>query len=116
NPLFMVNVVDYLLAEGLITETGGQWELNARLEELEMGVPENIRQMITKQITRLSLEDQEVLEAASISGMSFSALAIASALGKDAVEVEERCEELALRNCFLRERGVGEFPDGTVSA
>jgi predicted ATPase len=116
NPLFMVNVVDYLLAEGLIIETGEQWELNAKLEELEMGVPENIRQMITKQITRLSLEDQQVLEAASISGMSFSALAIASALGKDVVEVEGRCEELARRKCFLIERGVGEFPDGTVSA
>ena len=116
NPLFMVNVVDYLLAEGLIAETGEQWELNARLEELEMGVPENIRQMITKQITRLSTEDQQVLEAASISGMSFSALAIASALGKDVVDVEARCEELARRKCFLVERGVGEFPDGTVSA
>ena len=116
NPLFMVNVVDYLLAEGLIAETGEQWELNARLEELEMGVPENIRQMITKQITRLSLDDQQVLEAASISGMSFSALAIASALGEDVVAVEARCEELARRKCFLVERGVGEFPDGTVSA
>ena len=116
NPLFMVNVVDYLLAEGLITETREQWELNAKLEELEMDVPENIRQMITKQITRLSLEDQQVLEAASISGMSFSALAIASALGEDVVEVEGRCEELARRKCFLTERGVGEFPDGTVSA
>lgn len=116
NPLFMVNVVDYLLAEGLIAETGEQWELNARLEDLEMGVPENIRQMITKQITRLSVEDQQVLEAASISGMSFSALAIASALGADVVDVEARCEELARRKCFLVERGVGEFPDGTVSA
>jgi hypothetical protein len=83
---------------------------------LEVGVPENIRQMITKQITRLSVEDQQVLEAASISGMSFSALAIASALGEDVVEVEGRCEALARRKCFLRERGVGEFPDGTVSA
>ena len=116
NPLFMVNVVDYLLAEGLITDTGERWELNARLADLEMGVPENIRQMITKQITRLSIEDQQVLEAASISGMSFSALAIASALGQDVVEVEARCEELARRKCFLVERGEGEFPDGTVSA
>jgi len=72
--------------------------------------------MITKQITRLSAEDQQLLEAASISGMSFSALAIASALGEDVVEVEGRCEELSRRKCFLRERGVGEFPDGTVSA
>jgi predicted ATPase/DNA-binding winged helix-turn-helix (wHTH) protein len=116
SPLFMVNVLDYLLAERLIIETGEQWRLDAKLEELEVGVPENIRQMIEKQIARLSKEDQLVLEAASISGMNFSALAIASALGEDVVEVEARCEELARRNCFLRACGVGEFPDGTVSA
>ena len=116
NPLFMVNVLDYLLAEGLIRKSDEQWSLKARLDELEVGVPENIRQMIAKQIARLSTEDQQVLEAASISGMTFSALAIASALGQDVVDVEMRCEELARRNCFLRARGTGEFPDGTVSA
>jgi predicted ATPase len=68
-----------------------------------------------KQIARLNVEDQQVLEAASISGMNFSALAVASALGQDVLEVEARCEELARRNCFLRVRGVAEFPDGTVS-
>ena len=112
----MVNVVNYLLAEGLIVETEQHWRLNARLEELEVGVPENIKEMIAKQIDRLSREDQQVLEAASISGMNVSALAIASALREDVVKVEGRCEELARRNCFLRARGVGEFPDGTVSA
>ena len=115
HPLFMVNVLNYLLAEQLIFETGEHWILNTRLEELNVGVPENIREMIGKQIARLTVEDQQVLEAASISGMNFSALAIASALGKDVVEVEGKCEELARRNCFLRVRGVAEFPDGTVS-
>lgn len=115
HPLFMVNVLNYLLGEDLIFKTGEHWILNTRLEELEVGVPENIREMIAKQIARLPLEDQQLLEAASISGMNFSALAIASALGQDVVEVEGRCEELARRNCFLTVRGTAEFPDGTVS-
>ena len=116
NPLFMVNVVDFLFAQGLIVAADGGWKLNVRLEELEVGVPENIRQMIAKQIERLSKEDQQVLEAASICGMKFSALAVASALGVDVVEVEERCEELARQSCFLKAIGYAEFPDGTVSA
>ena len=115
NPLFMVNVVNYLLGERKIIETGDHWRLNAGLEELEVGVPENIREMIEKQIARLTVEDQQVLEAASISGMNCSALAIASALGEDLVEVEARCEELARRSCFLKSCGVGEFPDGSIS-
>lgn len=115
HPLFVVNVLNYLLAEQLIFETAEHWILNTKLEELEVGVPENIREMIGKQIARLNVEDQQILEAASISGMNFSALAVASALGQDLVEVERRCEELARRNCFLRVCGIAEFPDGTVS-
>jgi DNA-binding winged helix-turn-helix (wHTH) protein/tetratricopeptide (TPR) repeat protein len=116
NPLFMVNVVDFLFAQGLIATSNGRWSLNVRLEDLEVGVPENIRQIIAKQIERLSREDQQVLEAARICGMTFSALAVASALGVDVVDVEERCEELARQSCFLKATGSGEFPDGTVSA
>lgn len=115
NPLFMVNVLNYLLSEGKIIEMAEHWQLNARLEELEVGVPENIREMIEKQIARLSAEDQRLLEAASISGMNCSALAMASALGEDVVEVETRCEELSRRSCFLTSSGVGEFPDGSIS-
>ena len=115
NPLFMVNVVTYFLNEGEIFETDGHWRLNGKLEELGVGVPENIREIIEKQIARLSMEDQRLLEAASISGMNCSALAMASALGEDVVQVEARCEELARRKCFLMSCGVGEFPDGSIT-
>ena len=115
NPLFMVNVVNYLIAVGLIIKTGEHWQLNARLEELEVGVPENVREIIEKQIVCLPRDDQQLLEAASISGMNFSALAVASALGEDVVEVEVRCDKLARQNCFLRTHGIGEFPDGSIS-
>ena len=116
NPLFLVNVVDFFLAQGFIASPAEQWKLRVGLDDLEVGVPDNIRQMIEKQAERLPREDQQVLEAASICGMKFSALAVASALGTDVVEVEERCEALARQSCFLRARGAGEFPDGTVSA
>src|SRR5262249_26619609 len=53
NPLFMVNVVDYLLAEGRIVEDSGEWHLRAYSTELLSGVPETIRQVIDLQIDRL---------------------------------------------------------------
>jgi DNA-binding winged helix-turn-helix (wHTH) protein/tetratricopeptide (TPR) repeat protein len=115
NPLFMVNVVDFFSAQGFIVRSD-EWKLGVRLEELDVGMPDNIRQMIEKHIERMSREDQQVLEAASICGMKFSALAVASALGTDVIDVEERCEALARQSCFLQARGSGEFPDGTVSA
>ncbi|HKA17048.1 MAG TPA: AAA family ATPase [Blastocatellia bacterium] len=116
NPLFVVNLIDFFISQGLIVHQDGAWNLVSRLGDLEVGMPENIRQMITRQIERLSSEDQQVLEAASLCGMRFSALAVASALGIDLIEVEDKCEELARKSYLLKASGTGEFPDGTVSA
>src|SRR5262249_658919 len=64
NPLFMINVVDYLLARGLIVEVDGRWGLEIELEEVELGVPQDIRGMIDKQINRLNADEQRLLEVA----------------------------------------------------
>jgi tetratricopeptide (TPR) repeat protein len=114
NPLFMVNVVDYLIAGGILVEHRGQW--GARQEEEQIKVPENIRQMIVKQIERLSPEEQRVLEVASAAGAEFSAAAVAAAVEAEISEVEEKCEGLARRAQFLQVSGVSEWPDGTVAA
>jgi len=116
NPLFMVNVADYLQTEGLIARNDGRWRLQVELAELALGVPESIRQMIEKQIERLSQADQRVLEAASVAGLEFPAAAVAVALEEDMLRVEERCEELARRHRFLEPTGVCESPNGVVTA
>jgi DNA-binding winged helix-turn-helix (wHTH) protein/tetratricopeptide (TPR) repeat protein len=115
NPLFMMNVVDYFVAQGLIVQGEGRWQLRVALEEIAVGVPENIRQMIEKQIERLSSEQQRVLEAASIAGIDFSTTAVAAAVEADVIDTEERCQELARRHQFLQATGIGEMPDGTAS-
>jgi len=115
NPLFMVNVVDYLVAQGVIVECGGQWELRARLEEVGTEVPASLRQMIEEQIERLSTEEQRVLEVASVAGVEFSAATVAAGLGEEVVTSEERCAGLVRRDQFLRACGVEEWPDGTAA-
>ena len=116
NPLFMVNAVDYLQSEGLIDDRDGQWRLNVKLAELEMDVPESIRQMIEKQIDRLSRDEQRTLEVASVAGMEFDVAAVAAGLEKGVVEIEEICEELARRRQLLHEVGMIELPDGAAPA
>jgi len=44
----MVNAVDYPLAEGLIGEYEGRWELVGEIENVEVGAPDSIKQMIEK--------------------------------------------------------------------
>jgi predicted ATPase len=116
NPLFLVNIVEDLLTRGLLSERDGRWELTARIDEVEVGVPENLLQMIAQQIERLSREEQRVLEVASVAGVEFAVAVVAAALEANSMEVEEWCEELGRRQHILRPAGVAEWPDGTVTA
>src|SRR5262249_55959855 len=115
NPLFIVNVVDYLLAQGLILELDRRWRLKIELAELELGVPQDIRGMIDKQIDRLSADEQRALEAASGVGIEFPVAAVAAGLEEDEIQIEERCEGLAKRYQFVSPMGVTEWADGTVT-
>jgi DNA-binding winged helix-turn-helix (wHTH) protein/tetratricopeptide (TPR) repeat protein/CheY-like chemotaxis protein len=116
NPFFLVNAVDYLQAEALIAKRNAHWCLTVPLGELEVGVPESIRQMIEKQIERVDREQQRVLEVAAIAGLEFSTSAVAAGLEQTLLHVEEQCEQLARRQLFLRATGVNIYPDGTVTA
>ena len=115
NPFFLVNAMDYLQAEGLIAERDGQSRLTVALAELEVVAPENIRQMIEKQIERLDRGQQRVLEVAAVAGAEFLAAAIAVGLERGLTEVEEQCEELDRRRLFLRTTGVCSMPNGVVT-
>jgi DNA-binding winged helix-turn-helix (wHTH) protein/predicted ATPase len=115
NPLFMVNVVDSWEAQGWLEEGEGKQRLRMGLDELAQGVPENLREMLAQQLERLALEEQRVLEAASVAGVEFSAAAVAAGLVANVLEIETQCERLARRQQWLRSIGVDEWPDGTVA-
>lgn len=115
NPLFMINVLEYLVDEKIIAEQDGRWELQVALDEVELGVPENIRNMIEKHIERLTPEEQRVLEGASVVGMDCSAVAMSAGLAEDVVRIEEICDGLARRHHFLLPAYLAELPDGTIT-
>ena len=82
--------------------------------DVALGVPVSLHQMLAHQLERLTPEEQRVLEAASAVGVTFSAAAVAAALARDVVAVEEQCESLAQRQQWLRPVGIAEWPDGIV--
>jgi len=112
NPLFMVNAVDYVEGAGLIAKREGTWELVVDLQNVQVGVPDNIKQMIEKQVAHLGDENQLTLEAASVAGVEFSALALASALDEDLDVVRSRCDELAGKRQYIQDCGIQELPNG----
>jgi len=112
NPLFMVSAVDYLVSEGLLVENDEGRELVADIENVEVGVPDSIKQMIEKQVDHLDAEAQRILEAASVAGAEFPTLAVAAGLVEEQTTVEARCEELARQRQFIQSCGTQELPNG----
>jgi DNA-binding winged helix-turn-helix (wHTH) protein/predicted ATPase len=100
NPLFMVNVVDEVVAQDGVGESG---------------VPENLRQLLEQRLSCLSPDEQRLLEVGSIVGAEFTAAAVASALEIDIEAVEVCCEGLTRRGQWLQARGTELWPDGTGS-
>ncbi|MEW6269859.1 MAG: AAA family ATPase, partial [Thermodesulfobacteriota bacterium] len=115
NPLFLVNVVDDLVARGRVREVDGRWSVAAPVDELAATVPQTLRQMVETQIERLTPQEQAVLAVASVAGVEFSA-ELAASDGIAPRSAEECCDALARQGRFLRAVGAAEWPDGTVAA
>ena len=116
NPLFMVAMLEHLVAQGFLRQADGAWQLRTALAEIDMGVPSALSEMIELQIDRLDAADQRLLEAASLIGVVFPAWAAAAALDGDLEDIESQYETLARRLHFLHPAGHDELPDGTQSA
>lgn len=112
NPLFLTNLTEYLLSQGVLSATG-EWTSGAEIDAI--GVPESLQQLIGKQIERLEDGQRRILEAASLAGVEFPAAAIAFALGLDPAAVEDQCAAICRRGLFLESASMQELPDGSFS-
>jgi DNA-binding winged helix-turn-helix (wHTH) protein/predicted ATPase len=115
NPLFLVGLVNDLIAQGKLFATDECWVLQENVEAVASAVPRSIRLLVDQQRERLTLSEQQVLAAASIAGMEFSTAAVAAALDDDVVTIETHCASLVERQQFLQSVGIAEWPDGTVA-
>ena len=115
NPLFMVNLVEFLIAEHIIVSRGEEWVLQGGVADIESAIPESVRQLIERQIDRLTAEERRVLEGASVVGMECSAVAIGAGLEEPTDWVDEHCEALVRRHQFLLPARLVELPDGTIT-
>lgn len=119
NPLFAIAILEHLMSEGfLVRESQGSqstWKPSGSFQEMEAAVPDGLAQMIELEIERLCVEEQQVLEAASLMGIAFPVWAVAAALEQDPLLSGEACATLARRLYFVRRAGEDELPDGTRS-
>lgn len=114
NPLFMVNIIDFLVTQQNIQTQNGSLHLSREIDE--NSVPTTIRQLTEIQLERLAVHDRELLEVASVAGPEFSTAALAAGLGESLEQVENRTQTLARHGIFLKASGTESWSDGTSAS
>ena len=76
--LFLVNVVEHLVGQGVIVCREGQWTLQDGTEAKVASLPEGLRQLLVRRLEDLPSEERRVLEAASVAGEQFTVAAVAA--------------------------------------
>jgi hypothetical protein len=107
--------VDHLLASGWLAEKEDVWRLTAPRATIEQDVPADIRQLIEGQLRLVSHAERDVLEVASVVGVTFDARAVAAGIDRPLDEVDSLCDQLCRRHHWLAHRGSAEWPDGTLA-
>jgi len=116
NPMFIVDLVDHLVAQGLMDLGRDSSRVAELLEDSGNLVPRTIRQITERNLERLGADEQRTLEAASIAGAEFSAAAVAAALELPVAEIETCCLRLSRHEQFIEACDDSEWPDGMLAA
>jgi DNA-binding winged helix-turn-helix (wHTH) protein len=114
-PLFVVALVDHLVAQKTVARIDGEWRLVDSEQWMRETPPRDIRETILRKIASLSPFERSLLDVASAAGPTFSALLIAGAMDRDVLEVEEICEQLVRASGVLSATGIAEWPNGGIS-
>src|SRR5215475_2817197 len=93
NALFMVNLLEHWVEQGVVKQEGAQWRLRSSLSAVTY-LPEAPQLLITKRLERLERDAQHVLEVASVAGDVFAAAVVAAGLNVPVAQVEALCEVL----------------------
>jgi len=92
NPFFIEEVVRHLRETGRLTVTDGRWTLESASAE-DLGIPEGVREVIGRRLTRLSDSCNTVLTQAAVLGRDFDFAVLGSMTGLDEDAVLSAVEE-----------------------
>ncbi|MGM0510927.1 MAG: tetratricopeptide repeat protein, partial [Thermoplasmatota archaeon] len=70
NPLFLIEVLQMLVAEGYITEEDGSWKLSKPMDKIDL--PSKVYDVIERRLDRLKKEQRDLLDWASVVGEEFT--------------------------------------------
>lgn len=90
NPFFVREVLRHLVETGALRRRDGRWD---RLPVEELGIPEGVREVVGRRLTRLSETCNRVLRVAAVIGMEFELQVLHAAGDLDEESVLSALEE-----------------------
>jgi DNA-binding winged helix-turn-helix (wHTH) protein/tetratricopeptide (TPR) repeat protein len=114
NPLFVVNVVDSLISQGQIARRNDGWVLTVPLDEIKIGIPDSLQQLIENQLERLGEDERRVLSVGSVAGLEFSTRTLSGGMEASIAEIAAVCEALSKRRQFIRPARMIQLRDDSL--
>jgi DNA-binding winged helix-turn-helix (wHTH) protein/tetratricopeptide (TPR) repeat protein len=114
NPLFLVNVVEYLIQQQQLVRRREAWQLVVPLEEISGEIPDSLQQLIERQMQRLTEQERRLLSVASVAGQEFSTRTLSGGMDATIAEIETCCQELVRRRQFLRPAKMIQLSDRSL--
>jgi len=77
NPFFVGEVLRHLVETGAVVREGSGWLTSLPIEEI--GIPQGVREVVGRRLSRLSKSTNDVLRLAAVAGMEFEAAVVQAA-------------------------------------
>lgn len=99
NPFFVGEVLRHLAETGALYERDGRW--TSDLSADEASIPEGIREVVGRRLSRLGDDVEGVLRSAAVIGYEFDVELLAEVTGRDADDVLDLLDRAAAANLVL---------------
>jgi tetratricopeptide (TPR) repeat protein len=109
NPLFIQEVLRYLVEEGLVIREGGRYVRTDGSDDPTAGIPEGLRDVIGKRLSHLSAQANQVLTVAAVIGRDFRLDVLRGVAGLSEEELDAALEEAAGRSLIEQRPAVGSL-------
>jgi tetratricopeptide (TPR) repeat protein len=104
NPFFVGEVLRHLSESRAIEQREGRWVLNAAVGEL--GIPEGVRDVVGRRLSRLAESTDRVLATAAVVGLEFEPAVVERAAGVGEDELLAALEEATLARLLVEVPGA----------
>jgi tRNA A-37 threonylcarbamoyl transferase component Bud32/tetratricopeptide (TPR) repeat protein len=114
-PLFMVDLLRYLIERRAVVEEESGWRLARSVAELDGEIPSTVRSMIDRKLESLDEEQRKLLVTAAVQGDTFDSVTVGEASGIEALRLEDHLEQLDRVHGLVRPLGEIELAGGDLT-